>query len=136
MMHSWAHNNLGRLPHEQATDFIDRCIDYFAEHLEGFEQERSIFNFPFNSSTPELEAYALGKVRALRTGGTWAAMPFPTSETKVLSCVLYPRPGNGDEWLETTTNDFLRCWTNMAQINVNQISFFDFRLCQPHPLTA
>ena len=107
MMHSWAHNNLGRLDFEKATNLIDQCIDYFAEHLEGFEQEKSIFSFPFNSSTPELEAYVLTKVRALRTGGTWSAMPFPTPGTRVLSCVLYPRPGNGDEWLETTINEFL-----------------------------
>ena len=107
MMHSWAHNNLGKIEFEQATSLIDQCIDYFTEHLDGFEQEKSIFNFPFNSSTPELEAYVLTKVRALRTGGTWSAMPFPTAGARVLSCVLYPRPGNGDEWVETTISEFL-----------------------------
>ena len=107
MMHSWAHNNLGRLPYEEATDLIDRCIDYFAEHLDGFEHEKAIFNFPFNSSTPELEDYVLAKIRALRTGGTWSAMPFPAPETRVLSCIIYPRPGNGDEWVETNINEFL-----------------------------
>ena len=108
MLHSWAHNNLGRLPHEEAVELIDRCIDYFAEHQEGFEHDKAIFNFPFNSSTPELEAHVLSRVRALRTGGLWSAMPFPTAGTRTLSCIIYPRPGNGDEWVETSVNDFLK----------------------------
>ena len=107
MMHSWAHNNLGRLPHDQAVDLVDQCIDYFDAHLEGFQLDRSIFNFPFNSSTPELEAYLLEKVRAIRTGGSWSSMPFPTEGTRLLSCIIYPRPGNGDAWMENQINEFL-----------------------------
>ena len=35
-------------------------------------------------------------------------MPFPTAGTRTLSCIIYPRPGNGDEWVETSVNDFLK----------------------------
>ena len=107
MMHSWAHNNLGRTPIEQAKELIDKCIDYFSEHLDGFEQEKAIFNFPFNSSTPELEAYVLSKTRALRTANNWSVMPFPSPGTRILDCILHFKPGNGDEWMESQINTFL-----------------------------
>ena len=107
MVHSWAHNNLGRLPLEEAKALVDQSLTYFEEHLDGFKRKDAIFNFPFNSSTPELEEYVLTQVRALRTGGTWSANPFPTKGMRRLSCVIYPRPGNGDEWMEDQINTFL-----------------------------
>ena len=47
MPHGYKHANLPELPFSEATDLIDRCLDYFSEHLEGFQAEESIFNFPF-----------------------------------------------------------------------------------------
>lgn len=107
MMHSWAHNNLAQLPFDQSTELIDRCIDYFDEHLVGFERKEAIFNFPFNASTPELEAYVLERVRALRTGGTWSAMPFPEAGIRTLSCIIHGRPGNSDSWVNEQIEAFL-----------------------------
>ena len=107
MVHSWAHNNLGRMPLEEAKVLVDKALAYFEAHLDGFKRSDAIFNFPFNSSTPELEAYVLSQVRALRTGGTWSANPFPTKGTRTLSCIIYPRPGNGDAWVEENVNAFL-----------------------------
>jgi len=34
-------------------DLILKCIDYFSKNLKGFEPRQSIFNFPFNASTPQ-----------------------------------------------------------------------------------
>ena len=107
MVHSWAHNNLARLPLEEAKALVDRSLVYFEEHLDGFQRQDAIFSFPFNASTPELEAYVLSQVRALRTGGTWSANPFPTPGMRQLSCILYGRPGNSDAWTENQMNTFL-----------------------------
>ncbi|MEM8486785.1 MAG: polysaccharide deacetylase family protein [Bacteroidota bacterium] len=107
MVHSWAHNNLARLPEERAKKLIDKSLDYFEKHLDGFKRKDAIFNFPFNASTPALEDHTLAQVRAIRTGGNWDVNPFPTAETRRLSCVIYPRPGNGDAWVENHVNTFL-----------------------------
>ena len=107
MVHSWAHNNLGRLPLEQAKELVDQSLAYFEEHLDGFKRKDAIFNFPFNSSTPELEEYVLSQVRALRTGGNWSVNPFPKPGMNKLSCIIYGRPGNGDAWVDKHINTFL-----------------------------
>ncbi len=107
MVHSWAHNNLARQPEERAKKLIDKSLDYFEQHLTGFKRKDAIFNFPFNASTPALEDYTLAQVRAIRTGGNWDVNPFPTAKTRRLSCVIYPRPGNGDAWVEDHVNTFL-----------------------------
>jgi peptidoglycan/xylan/chitin deacetylase (PgdA/CDA1 family) len=107
MIHGWAHNNLTQRPFDEARELIDKALAYFEQHLNGFERTRAIFNFPFDASTPELEAYVLSHVRALRTGGTWSAMPFPTAGTRTLSCVIYGGPGNSDAWVEDQLNAFL-----------------------------
>ena len=107
MVHGWAHHNLGRLPFEEARRHVDRALEYFEEHLNGFKREDAIFNFPFNSSTPELEEYVLTQVRALRSAGGWDVNPFPTPGTRTIGCIIYPRPDNGDDWMEEQINAFL-----------------------------
>jgi peptidoglycan/xylan/chitin deacetylase (PgdA/CDA1 family) len=112
MPHSWEHANLTELPFDEATLRIDRCLDYFEEHLEAFDRARSVYNFAFNASTPELEDYVLDRVLAIRTGG-WGilgqekANPLPGRKgPRRLGCWSYG-PENADAWVEEEVNQFL-----------------------------
>jgi peptidoglycan/xylan/chitin deacetylase (PgdA/CDA1 family) len=69
MMHGYRHADKKELPFAKSRDLILRCIDFFSAHLKGFEPKESVFNFPFNSSTPELEEFLRDHVRSFRTGG-------------------------------------------------------------------
>ena len=112
MPHSWKHTNLTEVSMEEAKELIDKCIDYFIENLRGFDPSTAVYNFAYNASTPELENYALGKVRAVRTGG-WdilgekQANPFPSSGKPLkLGCWSYGSD-NADKWVEEETDKFL-----------------------------
>jgi peptidoglycan/xylan/chitin deacetylase (PgdA/CDA1 family) len=112
MPHTWAHLNLTKQPMDMAGQLITKCPDYFEEHLNGFNVKKAVFNFAFNASTPELETYALTKVRAIRTG-TWSVLgdkkvnPFPGKSGPFrLGCVSYG-PRNADAWVEKEVNEFL-----------------------------
>jgi len=107
MPHSWKHLNLARQDPAAAKGLISKCITYFNENLKGFNSSRAVFNFPFNSSTPELDKYALTLVRAVRTSGNGAINPFPTKETtRVLGCASHG-PDLSDAWVEEKVNTFL-----------------------------
>jgi peptidoglycan/xylan/chitin deacetylase (PgdA/CDA1 family) len=69
MMHGYKHANKSQIPFEEAKDLMLKCIDYFSKNLKGFEAKQSIFNFPFNASTPQLEEWLQSQVKAFRTGG-------------------------------------------------------------------
>ena len=69
MMHDYKHSHLDVLSFEEAKDQILKCIDYFSKNLRGFQPKESIFNFPFNASTRELEEWLPSQVKAFRTGG-------------------------------------------------------------------
>ena len=69
MPHTWKHLNLTKIPMAQAKANIDKCLDYFEKHLVGYKSSEAVYNFAYNASTPELEDYALQRVRAVRTGG-------------------------------------------------------------------
>lgn len=124
MPHSWAHGNLTEMPLEEAKQRIDMCLDYFSGHLDGFETSRSVYNFAYNASTPELESYALAKVRAVRTGGRGVlgdepANPFPTSEGPFrLGCWSYG-PENADLWVEEQVNVFLEAQGGWLILNLH-----------------
>lgn len=112
MPHSWAHHNLTELPFEEATRLITRCLDYFETHLQGFKPSEAVYNFSYNASNPELEQFALRKVRAVRTGG-WdilgnqPANPFPGPHGPYrLGCWSYG-PENADDWVDQQINQFL-----------------------------
>jgi peptidoglycan/xylan/chitin deacetylase (PgdA/CDA1 family) len=106
MPHGYKHANLPELPFDEATDLINMCLDYFSEHLEGFNAEKSIFNFPFNASSPELEKYLDSKVLAYRTGHE-AVNPMPYKGQKRLTCIS-KGPENIDKFLDDQINDFLK----------------------------
>ena len=106
MPHSWDHSNLTQMPLEQAKEDIIRCLDYFNEHLEGFNASKAVYNFAYNASTPELEQFALEKVAAIRTGGNPVnPIPFTPAPVK-LGCQSYG-PENADKWVKQQINEFL-----------------------------
>jgi peptidoglycan/xylan/chitin deacetylase (PgdA/CDA1 family) len=70
MMHGYKHAHKNEMPFEQGKDLILKCIDVFSNELKGFKPKESIFNFPFNASTPELEEWLPSQVKAFRTGGS------------------------------------------------------------------
>lgn len=105
MPHSWKHDRLTDLPHAQACDQIDKCLEYFEEHLSGFKANQSIFNFPYNASSKQLHEYCLKHVAAVRTSG-----PSPVNQLektkRVLSCHS-KGPQNCDRYVASTVQQFL-----------------------------
>jgi peptidoglycan/xylan/chitin deacetylase (PgdA/CDA1 family) len=107
MPHSWDHSHLIKMPLEKAKTDIIRCLDYFEKNLNGFNTSDCVYNFAFNESTPELEQFALTKVRAVRTQGDTAKNPIPnTSKPFRIGCWSYG-PDNAEKWVEHQINEFL-----------------------------
>lgn len=69
MPHGYRHVNKAKLPFDEAQRSIRQCLDVFADRLEGFDARQAVFNFPYNASTPELEAWLPSVVRAFRARG-------------------------------------------------------------------
>ena len=105
MPHGYKHENLARIPFQEATGLIDKSLDYFSEHLEGFEAQKSIFNFPFNSSTADLESWLNNKVLAYRTSGN-VINELPYKGQKKLTCISQG-PENIDNFFESQLQAFL-----------------------------
>jgi len=106
MPHGYKHANLPQLPFSEATELIDKCLDYFSENLDNFKAKESIFNFPFNASSPELEKYLDSRVLAYRTGHA-AINPMPHKGQKRLTCIS-KGPENIDAFLDDQINNFLK----------------------------
>lgn len=98
MPHGYKHANKANLPLQDAKDLITKCLEYFTKHLKGFDSKKSVFNFPYNSSTPELETWLQNEVMAFRTAGpTINTMPYKGQ--KKLTCGAFG-PGSTEEHLE------------------------------------
>ena len=107
MPHGWAHENLTKMPVEMARDLIERSLDYFSDHLRGFDPASAIFNFPFNASTPGLNDWTVTKVRAVRTIVKGNPVnPLPGKNLKIIDCNSHG-PENIDQVLEGEINKFL-----------------------------
>lgn len=119
MPHSWQHLNLANQPLDEAKELIVRCLDYFEEHLDGFNASEAVFNYPFNSSTPELEEFTLTKVRALRSNGETAWNPIPASSESFRIGCRSMGPDNIDNWVEQQVNDFLKIDGGWLVLNVH-----------------
>jgi len=76
MPHGYKHANLRAAPIEEAKDLILRSLDVFTKELKGFDPKKSVFNFPYNACSAELEAWLPKHVRAFRAGGG-AFNPWP-----------------------------------------------------------
>jgi len=105
MPHGFKHANLARIPMNEAKILIDKSLDYFSENLNNFNPENSIFNFPFNSSTDELENWLNDKVLAYRTAGG-AVNALPHKGQKKLTCIS-AGPENIDNYFENQLKHFL-----------------------------
>jgi peptidoglycan/xylan/chitin deacetylase (PgdA/CDA1 family) len=91
MPHGYKHANKRELPLAEAKDLIGRCLDYFAKHLKDFDAQKSVFNFPFNASSPEVEEWLSRQVMAFRTGGP-AINPVPHRGQSRLTCTSFGPP--------------------------------------------
>lgn len=98
--HGYKHANKSTLAFEQARGLILRCLEIFSHHLAGFEPAHTIFAFPYNASTLELEAWLPSVVRGFRTGPGPAINEFPSSRTVKLTT-------SGMEEAETGLDQFL-----------------------------
>jgi len=86
MPHGYTHANLAELPFDQARNLIRRTLDIFEEEMPSFRSETAVFNFPFNASNAELEAWLPTVVRAFRTWGD-AVNTLPSPDTVKVTCV-------------------------------------------------
>lgn len=119
MPHSWKHLNLTEVPLRKAKRLIDKCLDYFKDHLQDYQNRDAVFNFPFNASTPELESYLLKKVLAVRTSGPSAVNEIPKDTSYgALMCHSFG-PDNMDTWLEQKINQFLESSGGWLIINAH-----------------
>lgn len=98
MPHTYRHANLKQVPFEEARDLIQRCLDVFGEKLKGFEPKKAVYNFAYNASTPALEKWLVGRVRAFRTGGS-GINPWPHPKLAKLTCTSFG-PGNGEHAID------------------------------------
>lgn len=104
-MHGYKHAHKNEIPLGEAQDLILRCIDYFSKNLKGFNPKKSVFNFPFNASTPELEEWLPTQVRAFRRGGP-AVNPLPHNGQTLLTCTSHG-PDNIDMHLNAEIENLL-----------------------------
>lgn len=112
MPHTWDHLNLTKIPFEEAKANIDKCFAYFEKNLEGYDSKKAVYNFAYNASTPELDQYALTKVRSVRTGG-WLVLENTmvnkinsSTAPSVLGCWGHG-PDFCDDYVEMEVNNFL-----------------------------
>ena len=105
MPHGYMHQNLSQIPFEKAKDLIMRCLELFSKELKGFEPRNSVFNFPYNASTPELEEWLPTQVKAFRTGGN-PINPMPYKNQVKLTCTSFG-PENIDADLQLKITELL-----------------------------
>jgi len=105
MPHGYRHANKAEKPLDEAERLIEACLDVFRAELNGFEPSEASFAFPYNRSTPELETWLSGRVRAFRTGGE-PVMPLPRSEQQRVTCASFG-PERCDDHLLRTVESFL-----------------------------
>jgi len=98
MPHGYNHANKREIGFQAARDSILRCLGIFGEKLDGFDPKRAVFNFPYNQSAPELEAWLPSVVRAFRTSGG-GMNPLPSPSTVKLTTTGFG-PGNCEEHLD------------------------------------
>lgn len=95
MPHSYKHANLRQVPLAEAKDLILRCLDVFSKELNNFDPRTAVYNFAYNASTPDLEAWLPTQVMAFRTGGG-AINSLPHKRQVKLTCTSFG-PGNCEQ---------------------------------------
>jgi len=107
--HSHRHECFPDYSFPQGQEMIRHCLELFREHLDGFVAEKAVFNFPYNQTTPELEGWLPGVVRAFRGGLTqmkYGINPLPTAQTRVLR-TTGNGPANCEEHLDLCISKLL-----------------------------
>lgn len=102
--HGYDHTNKSAVPFETAQDLISRCLEAFSTSLQGFDPHQAIFAFPYNASTPEIEAWLPTEVRAFRTGHGPAINPLPTPDTVKITTSGWE---DAELWLDRCVDDLL-----------------------------
>lgn len=105
MPHGLEHANKATLPYAESVRMIETCLAVFAAELSGFDAARAVFAFPYNASTPELEAWLPTVVRAFRTAGD-PIMPLPQPGQTKVRCTSFG-PGACDADLESRVDELL-----------------------------
>jgi len=105
MPHGYRHAYLADLPLEESQKLILDCLDIFSEKLRGFDPKRCVFNFPYNYSSPELEAWIPSAVMAFRTAGG-GINPLPCADTVKITTTGYG-PENCEHHLDELLDEFL-----------------------------
>ncbi len=105
-MHGYKHKNKKDVSFAEGKELILRCIDYFSQNLKNFNPNESVFNFPHNSSTPELEEWLPSVVMAFRTGGP-AINRNPYKGQSFLTCTTYG-PENIEKHLDAEIDKLLK----------------------------
>jgi hypothetical protein len=95
--HGLDHQNEATQPLAIAQERIERCLERFAHELPGFVASDAVFHYPYNSTTPELDAWLRTQVRATRAGGT-GLMSAAEVASGAWHCTCFG-PGPADEHL-------------------------------------
>ena len=98
---------MGDLPFEEAKDLILRSLELFSKELRGFDPEKSVFNFPYNQSSPELEEWLPSVVMAFRAHGKNGILnPLPGPNTVKISTGGWG-PDNAEKHVDETLDKLL-----------------------------
>jgi len=105
MPHSYDHQDLSGMSLDEARNSILKCLEIFGRELKGFDAKKSVYNFAYNRSTPEIEEWLATQVKAFRTGGP-AVNPLPCPGQTKLTCISHG-PENADQHLGESIDKFL-----------------------------
>ncbi|MHC4068033.1 MAG: polysaccharide deacetylase family protein [Planctomycetota bacterium] len=117
MPHGYKHIDKASIPTEQAKQLILSCLEVFSRELDGFDPKQSLFAFPHNSSTPEIEKWLATKVRAFRTGGG-GMNPLPYKGQVKLTCSGFG-PGNSEDHLDGEIETLLAADSGWLNYNLH-----------------
>jgi hypothetical protein len=83
--HGYRRANKSELSFEEGRGLVLKCLEIFSNQLAGCKPSKTIFAFPYNASTPELESWLPGIVRAFRTRGDTMINALPSAQTVKLT---------------------------------------------------
>ncbi len=117
MPHSYRHANLRSVSFAEAKDLILRCLEVFSKELKDFDPKKSVYNFAYNASTPDLERWLPAQVRAFRTG-SGGLNPLPHKGQVKLTCTSFG-PGNCEHAIDREIKKLLARETGWLIFNTH-----------------
>ena len=103
--HGFKHANKAALPFAEAQTLIRDCLAVFQAELARFEPRQAVFNYPYGTSTPELEQWLPTVVRAFRAGGS-GFNPLPHPKLTKLTTTAFG-PDNCEQHLDEQLTQLL-----------------------------